>query len=265
VVPERDPATHVERKVWEVGMLVLFLREAGLLRDDVEALAVGAGTERVLFWLANHLGRVVATDIYGEGRFSSAEAPASMLETPSVHAHEPYREDRLEVLWMDGRRLEFEDDSFDVVFSLSSIEHFGAPADIERSAREIGRVLRPGGYAVIATDCFARRHPLNSAPADLAVRLATLGRRYRLATPRRRAVVSEVFTPRELRKRIVEPSGLRLLQPLDSSLSPETWQSATRIFSDGSREDKPGGLYPFVLLQASRSFFTSVCLVLQKP
>jgi SAM-dependent methyltransferase len=265
VVPERDPATHVERKVWEIGMLVLFLREAGLLRDDIEALAVGAGTERVLFWLADHLGRVVATDIYGEGPFSSGEAPASMLENPSGHAHGPYREDRLEVRFMDARRLEFEDESFDLVFSLSSIEHFGSPAEIERAAREIGRVLRRGGHAVIATDCFARRHPLNSAPADFAVRLATLGRRYRVATPRRRAVVSEVFTPRELERRIIEPSGLRLLQPLDPSLSEDTWQTATRIFRDGSREDRPEGLYPFVLLRASRSFFTSVCLVLQKP
>ena len=41
--------------------------------------------------------------------------------------------------------LEFEDGSFDAVFSLSSIEHFGSWADIRRSAEEIGRVLRPGG------------------------------------------------------------------------------------------------------------------------
>lgn len=29
IVPERDPATHVERKVWEFGMLARFLEETG--------------------------------------------------------------------------------------------------------------------------------------------------------------------------------------------------------------------------------------------
>jgi ubiquinone/menaquinone biosynthesis C-methylase UbiE len=55
---------------------------------------------------------------------------------------------------MDAKELEFEDGSFDAVFSLPSIEHFGTWADIRRSAREIGRVLRPGGAAFIATECF---------------------------------------------------------------------------------------------------------------
>jgi SAM-dependent methyltransferase len=265
LLPERDPVTHIERKAWEMAMLVLFLRDVGRLNEDTEALAIGAGTERVVFWLANHLARVVAGDIYGEGRFSSEEATASMLEDPSQHAPYPYRADRLDVRWMDARRLDFPDESFDVAFSLSSIEHFGSPSEIQRSAVEMGRILRPGGYAVVVTDCFARRHPLNAAPVDFAVRLATLGRRYRRATPRRRAVLGEVFTPRELRSRIVEPSGLRLLQPLDRSLSAETWRTATRIFPDGRLEERPGGHYPLVLLGAGRSFFTSVCLVLQKP
>jgi SAM-dependent methyltransferase len=265
LLPERDPVTHIERKAWEMAMLALFLRDVGRLNEDTEALAIGAGTERVVFWLANYLARVVATDIYGEGRFSSEEATASMLEDPSQHAPYPYRADRLDVRWMDARRLDFPDESFDVAFSLSSIEHFGSPSEIQRSAVEMGRILRPGGYAVVATDCFARRHPLNAAPVDFAVRLATLGRRYRRATPRRRAVLGEVFTPRELRSRIVEPSGLRLLQPLDRSLSAETWRTATRIFPDGRLEERPEGHYPLVLLAAGHSFFTSVCLVMQKP
>jgi SAM-dependent methyltransferase len=265
ILPERDPEAHIERKVWEFASLALFLRDVGRLGEDTEALAIGAGSERIVFWLTRHLGRVVATDIYGDGAFSSREAPASMLRDPAAHAPYPYREDRLEVRWMDARKLDFPDASFDVVFSLSSIEHFGSPADISRSAAEMGRVLKPGGYAVVVTDCFARRHPLNAAPVDFAVRLAALGTRRRTATLRRRAVLGEVFTPRELITRIVEPSGLRLLQPLDLSLSPATWATATRIFPDGSLEERPGGHYPLVLLRASRSAFSSVFLPLRKP
>ena len=264
ILPERDPAAHVERKVWEFAMLALFLEETGRLHDGTEALAIGAGDERIVFWLANRVGRVVATDIYGEGDFAGREAEASMLDDPAAHAPYPYREERLEVRWMDARSLDFPDASFDVAFSLSSIEHFGSPAEIACSAREMARVLRPGGHAFVVTECFVRRHPLNAALVDFAVRAASLGRKRRIATPRRRAVVSEVFTPRELASRIVRPSGLRLMQPLDLSLSTESWQNLARSVAGGV-EPASGEFYPHVLLQADRSVFTSVCLPLEKP
>jgi SAM-dependent methyltransferase len=265
ILPERDPATHIERKVWEYAMLALFLEDVGRLHEGTEALAVGAGDERILFWLANRIGRMVATDIYGEGDFAGREAGTSMLEDPAAHAPFPYREDRLEVRWMDARELDFPDESFDVVFSISSIEHFGAPGEIARSAREMGRVLRPRGHAFVVTECFVRRHPLNAAPLDFAVRLLTLGRRRRRATPRRRAAVGEVFTPRELTTRVVRPSGLRLLQPVDLTLSPESWENLTVSGLEGRLEPASGDYWPHVLLQSDRSVFTSICLPLWKP
>lgn len=264
ILPERDPVAHVERKVWEFAMLALFLEDVGRLHERTEALAIGAGDERIVFWLANRLGRVVATDIYGEGDFAHREASGSMLDDPAAHAPFPYREDRLEVRYMDARELDLPDGGFDVVFSLSSIEHFGSPSEIARSAREMGRVLRPGGHALVATECFVHRHPLNAAPVDFAVRAATLGRKRRLATPRRRAVVGEVFTPRELRRRIVGPSGLELMQPLDLSLSPESFTNLTRSLPGGALEPATGDYWPHVLLQSDRSVFTSVCLPLVK-
>jgi SAM-dependent methyltransferase len=264
ILPERDPLTHVERKVWEFAMLALFLEDAGRMNESTEALAVGAGDERVVFWLANRLGRVVATDIYGEGAFAGREAKPSMLDDPAAHAPFPYREDRLDVRWMDARRLEFPDASFDVVFSLSSFEHFGGAHDVQAAARELGRVLRPGGHAFVVTECFVRRHPLNAAPVDFAVRVATLGRKRKRATPRQRAVVVEVFTPRELERLIVRPSGLELMQPLDLSLSPESWSNVTRTDSVGLHPAS-GDYWPHVLLQAGNSIFTSVALPLRKP
>lgn len=265
ILPERDPVTHVERKVWEFAQLALFLEEMGRLREETDVLAIGAGDERIVFWLANGVGHVVATDIYGEGDFAGREAAPSMLEDPGAHAPFPYREDRLEVRFMDARELDFPDESFDVCFSLSSIEHFGSPREIARSAREMGRVLRPGGHAMVVTECFVRRHPLNAAPVDLAVRLGTLGRRRGNATPRRRAVVDQVFTPRELLKLIVEPSGLELMQPLDLSLSEESWDNLTVSGEEGRLHPRSGDYWPHVLLQSDRSVFTSVALPLRKP
>jgi SAM-dependent methyltransferase len=263
ILPERDARAHIERKAWELAMLALFLREVGRLHDGTEALAVGAGDERIVFWLANRVARVVATDIYGAGSFAEREAEGSMLEDPRAHAPFPYREDRLEVRYMDGRALDFPDASFDVVFSVSSLEHFGGPADIARGASELGRVLRPGGHAVIITECFLRRHPLSAAPVDFAVRVASLGRLRRSATPRRRAGV-DVLTARELDRWIVRPSGLNLLQPLDRTVSAASYENVTRLRTGREPEPATGSFYPHVLLEFRRSLFTSVCLVLEK-
>jgi SAM-dependent methyltransferase len=258
ILPERDPLAHVERKVWEFAMLALFLEETGRMSEGTSALAVGAGQERMLFWLANRLGRVVATDIYGEGAFAERDATEMMLRDPAALAPFPYREDRLEVMYADARELPFPDGAFDVVFSLSSIEHFGGPGDVARASHEIGRVLKPGGHAFVVADCFVRLHALDTATVDFAVRVATLGRKRRVATPRRR--LREGFTPRELRTRIVRPSGLELMQPLDKSLSPEAWETVTVQRDDGSVDSG----YPLILLKAGRSVFTSACLPLRK-
>jgi SAM-dependent methyltransferase len=260
ILPERDPYVHIERKVWEFAMLAMFMDEVGRLHDGTEALSVGAGDERIVFWLANKIGRVVATDVYGEGAFVGNEADPSMLEDPRAHAPFPYREDRLEVMWMDARELSFPDGSFDVVFTLSSIEHFGSPADIAQAAREIGRVLKPGGHAVIVTECLVRHHPLDAAAGRLAS--ALLPGRDR--TLRRRLALTDMFTAGELISGIVEPSGLRLMQPLDTTISRESFDNLTICSPDGRLLSRSGQQYPMITMQVSRSVFTSVCLVLEK-
>jgi len=262
ILPERDPLAHVERKVWEFAMLALFLEETGRLREETSALAVGAGDERMVFWLANRIGRVVATDIYGQGSFAEREATATMLTDAASHAPFPYREDRLEVLYADARALPFPDGEFDVVFSLSSIEHFGGPQDVARAAREMARVLKPGGHALVATECFVRLDPRETALADSVVRALTLNAKRKGATPRRRLI--EGFTERELRSRIVSPSGLELMQSIDTSLSPESWRNLTVTHGDGRLDPATGDFYPHVLLKSGRSVFTSVCLPLRK-
>ena len=55
ILPEREPATHIERKAWEFAMLALFLEREGRMSERTEALALGAGDERIVFWLANHV------------------------------------------------------------------------------------------------------------------------------------------------------------------------------------------------------------------
>ena len=263
IVPGLEPEAELERKYWEYALLALFMQEVGALREDAQVLAVGAGHEAPLFWLANRVGRIVATDIYGAGGFADREADRSMLDDPASFAPYPYRRDRLEVRWMDARRLDVPDASFDFVFSLSSIEHFGGPGDIAQAASEIGRVLRPGGHACVVTECFTRSNPLDSPAVQTAIRVLTLGRRCSVATPRRR--VDEVFRPRELETRIVRPSGLRLMQSLDTALSPETFDNMARLHPDGRLETSSGCRQPHIVLAGHGAPWTSVCLALEKP
>jgi len=261
IVPGRPAAEEIERKLWEYAMLGLFLRDVGALHEDASVLSVAAGHEEPLYWLANQVARVVATDIYGEGGFSEREAKGSMLSDPASFAPYPYREDHLEVHSMDARKLQFPDASFDAVFSLSSIEHFGGPADIAAAAREIGRVLKPGGHAFIVTECLVRFHPLDVPIVQTAIRGLTLGTRCPTATPRRRIV--DAFTARELGPRIVKPSGLKLMQELDMEVSPESYENTTRFIGE-VLEHPAGSRWPHIMLQAHGAPWTSACLALEK-
>jgi ubiquinone/menaquinone biosynthesis C-methylase UbiE len=55
---------------------------------------------------------------------------------------------------MDDTQLEFPSDSFDIVFSFSLIEHFGRKnySSALKSLKEMERVLKPGGIAIVATE-----------------------------------------------------------------------------------------------------------------
>jgi SAM-dependent methyltransferase len=149
-----DHKLAMHRKSYEFTQLLFGLTRLGCLDDHATVLSVGAGHEAVLYWLANRVGRVVATDMY-EGRWQSqsgTEGDARVLRRPEDYAPFAYRRDRLSFLKMDGRRLAFRDASFDVVYSLSSIEHFGGTAGAASAIDEMSRVLRPDGVLVVATE-----------------------------------------------------------------------------------------------------------------
>ncbi len=155
------PATQAGpyRKEWEVAMAVL-AAETHLQPDQRQfALGVGAGTEATTFYLTNLFRWVFATDIYADSSWSG-DSPLDMLHAPERHSRGiPFRKSRLIVQHRDGRNLEHEDRTFDFIYSCGSIEHFGEPADIQRAAREMGRVLRPGGILTVSTEYCVRGAP----------------------------------------------------------------------------------------------------------
>jgi SAM-dependent methyltransferase len=259
LVPGSD---WIHRKHWELALASLFLEDVGAVREDADILDVGAGQDSLLYWLANRVRRVVAVDRYGDGDFAGREANAGMLRYPEAFAPFAYRRNHLEVRHMDARRLEFEDASFDAVFSLSSIEHFGIPDGVRAAAAEIGRVLRPNGHAFIVTECFVTRHALQSPLVQSAVRLVTGGRRAAGARIRRRQ--EDVFTWREIVSQIVLPSGLQLMQDPLLSVSPVTFDNEMRIHPDGRVESESGSISPHIVVRARSGPFTSLALALQR-
>lgn len=151
-LPDHKMAMH--RKSYEFTQLVFGLERLGYLREDVSVVSVGAGHECVLYWLANRVGQVVATDTYdGVWQTNMArEGDSRVLTSPEDYAPFAYRKDRLSFMRMDGRSLDFPDASFDVAYSLSSIEHFGGVEGARAAVDEMARVLKPGGLMAVATE-----------------------------------------------------------------------------------------------------------------
>ena len=144
----------MHRKGYEFAQLLFGLDRLGRLAPNARVLSVGAGHEAPLYWLANRVGLVVATDMYDTSWRDAwaGEGDERVLERPSDYAPFPYREDALVFVKMDGRRLALPPAAFDIVYSLSSIEHFGGLEGAVEAMDEMARVLKPGGVLVLATE-----------------------------------------------------------------------------------------------------------------
>jgi SAM-dependent methyltransferase len=152
--PEGRDSFH--RKIWEFNQALYGLRTLRRLAPDSSALGIGCGHEELMYFLANRIARVVATDLY-EGSYLGGESDADVLEHPEKYAPFNYRAGHLEVRRMNGLSLDVADASFDIVFCLSSIEHFGRTADKLKALMEMFRALKPGGVAVVTTELVLNR------------------------------------------------------------------------------------------------------------
>ena len=66
----RHTGGEVYRKGWEWTQCIFGLQKLGMIRSNAKALGVGAGHEPVIFWLADRIGLVTATDLYGNETWS---------------------------------------------------------------------------------------------------------------------------------------------------------------------------------------------------
>jgi SAM-dependent methyltransferase len=140
------------RKGWEFTQTLYGLELLGFISPDARALGVGVGREPVLFYLADRVGRVTGTDLYGNEGWSGNEANPRFLEETARYCPRSFDASRLRLQTMDGTDLKFDSGTFDFVWSLSSIEHFGGHEPARKSIEEMGRVTRPGGIVCVATE-----------------------------------------------------------------------------------------------------------------
>jgi SAM-dependent methyltransferase len=225
-------AGREHRKAWEVAQAARALVDFGAAHVDAELLGVAAGTEETIFWLTNHARRVHAIDLYLDPGGWEADAPPSMLIDPGEYATCPWNDRRLVVQHMDARKLRYEDESFDGIFSSSSIEHFGEREDVHRALAEMWRVLKPGGVVSLSTE-------------------------YRVRGPGPGLSGTLIFDAAEIDDIIVRPFAWELVEPLDLRLSERTRATELPLA-------EAGGRYPHLVLREGELAFTSVHLALRK-
>lgn len=116
-------------------------------KGDEKVLDVGTGRGLLLAGAAKHLstGNAIGIDCWNQVDLSknSAEAARRNLQLEKV-------EDRAELVSGDARELPFPDSSFDVVLSNLCLHNIKEREGRQKAIREIGRVLKPGGKAVIS-------------------------------------------------------------------------------------------------------------------
>lgn len=119
------------------------VRAAAAPEQDV--LEIGCGTGIVSLGVAACVHRLVATDLSPEmlavARDKAARAGVSNVEFRVA----------------DGYALPYDDGSFDVVLVFNTLHVVQEPAAVLREAH---RLLRPGGWLLSATDCYAEPVPI---------------------------------------------------------------------------------------------------------
>jgi SAM-dependent methyltransferase len=146
---------------------------------------VGCGRGLMLVGAARRLttGQATGVDIW-QAEDLSGNRPESTVDNARLEAVA----DRVEVKTADMRELPFPDATVDVVVSSSAIHNLSAQVDRARAIREIVRVLKPGGQALVddirhgreyvaafASCGCARVDSVGSLAAALLLALVTFG------------------------------------------------------------------------------------------
>ena len=164
----------------------------------------------------------------------------AMLRDPDSVARCAYNRRRLVVQCMDALDLRYEDETFDAVYSLSSIEHFGGLDGVRTALAEQCRVVKVGGVVAFTTEVI-----VNDADSFHDGHLL-------LSTPDEIDSVSRSIP------------GLSLIEPIDFSVSDRTKITAISL-ADALANSQSGRTdYPHIVLEQDGRWFTSIAVFLRR-
>jgi SAM-dependent methyltransferase len=132
-------------------------------------------------WLKQSLAnrtfyRALKTDLFdeavGEGIESAVADRLVGIDLAATTARLALQQRGLDAAAADVRQLPFCDKAFDLVISISTLDHFGATVSILDALREIRRVLAPGGMLALTLDNLSNPYVRlrNSLPWPLLFR-----------------------------------------------------------------------------------------------
>lgn len=157
-IPVAGPGLGAGISLTVTGLWMIYASKVGKIRarerllDRVtwtggeQVLDVGCGRGLMLIGAAKRLttGRATGIDIW-QAEDLSGNKPEATLE----NARREGVADRVEVKTADMREMPFPDGAFDVVVTSWAIHNLYDAKERERAVREIARVLRPGGVALV--------------------------------------------------------------------------------------------------------------------
>lgn len=231
--------TNRERKHWEWGMSFLALEKLGYLKENHLALGLGSGHEAFLFALSNHLHMVIATDLYGQSKFN-VEADIGMHKNANQYCDFPYKKNRVLVNSMDAVENSFGNEQFDILFSFSSLEHFGSNSKIRKTMRHAYRVLKKGGIFCLSVDYIFKGPQLHRS-----IRPWKSG---------------EFFTQKDIHTLILESAPFECHQEINFSVP----SSNIKNIYDTVLKKNSASPYPHIHLKFFNYYFSSLLLLLFK-
>ena len=109
--------------------------------EDIKILDIGSPKLLALYLAINHNCRVYATDLQDEEIWNMWQVYWNCWP-------KDFKKGRYITEYQDGRNLPYPNEYFDIVFSISVLEHIPNQGD-SQTMKEIQRVLKKGGIAII--------------------------------------------------------------------------------------------------------------------
>jgi SAM-dependent methyltransferase len=146
-------------------------------RDRVLDSIVWTGRERVLdigtgrgLMLIGAAKRLTTGRAFGIDIWRAEDLAGNNREVTMRNAFLEGVVEKVDVRFEDAQKLGFQRDSFDVVFATSTLHSIATSEGRDAACREIARVLRPGGTAIVSDYAYAADYAAAFRAAGLHVR-----------------------------------------------------------------------------------------------